>query len=201
MKSPSSGICEMCGHHVGVRQKAHIVAEQSKSGANLLLLCPTCHIMFDTHVKPKMFKALSKAGVKGIPKSWESSIYDQAAKASQAAKQKKNSFVRNIYLKTLSQHIAIICCILLFYVLLLPTILLKEVTTMTTAVRITDDLVRDAKIFSKIDKRSITGQIEHWACIGKCAEENPDLTYSLIKDILIGIAELEQGESSEYKFG
>ena len=61
---------------------------------------------------------------------------------------------------------------------------------MTTAVRINDDLVRDAKIFSKIDKRSLTGQIEHWARIGKCAEENPDLTYSLIKDILVGIAEL-----------
>ncbi|MCG2754011.1 MAG: hypothetical protein L6247_00315 [Desulfobacteraceae bacterium] len=37
--------------------------------------------------------------------------------------------------------------------------------------------------------------------MGKCAEENTDLTYSLIKDILIGLAELEQGESSEYKFG
>ena len=72
---------------------------------------------------------------------------------------------------------------------------------MTTAVRITDNLARDAKIFSKINKRSLTGQIEHWAQIGKCAEENSDLTYSLIKDILIGLAELEQGESSEYKFG
>ncbi len=72
---------------------------------------------------------------------------------------------------------------------------------MTTAVRITDDLARDAKIFSKIDKRSLTGQIEHWARIGKCAEENTDLTYSLIKDILLGLAELEQCESSEYKFG
>lgn len=71
---------------------------------------------------------------------------------------------------------------------------------MATAVRITDDLVRDAKIFCKIDNRSLTGQIEHWARIGKCAEENPDLTYSLIKDIFIGLEELEQGESSEYKF-
>ncbi len=79
--------------------------------------------------------------------------------------------------------------------------IIVEVTIMTTAVRITDDLVRDARIFSKIDKRSLTGQIEHWARIGKCAEENPDLTFSLIKDILIGLAELEQGESSEYKFG
>ena len=72
---------------------------------------------------------------------------------------------------------------------------------MATAVRVSDELVREARIFSKIDKRSLTGKIEYWAKIGKCAEENPDLTYSLIKDILIGLVELEQGESSEYKFG
>ena len=72
---------------------------------------------------------------------------------------------------------------------------------MTTAVRVSEKLVREAKIYSKIDKRSITGQIEHWANIGKCAEENPELTYSLIKEILIGLAELEYGEFSEYKFG
>ena len=72
---------------------------------------------------------------------------------------------------------------------------------MATAVRVSNELVREAKIFSKIDQRSITGQIEHWAKIGKCAEENPDLTYGLIKEILIGLAELEHGESSEYKFG
>ena len=80
------------------------------------------------------------------------------------------------------------------------TILLEKIT-MTTAVRVSDDLVREARIFSKVDQRSLTGQIEHWAKIGKCAEENPDLTYTLIKEILIGIVELEQGESSEYKFG
>ncbi len=72
---------------------------------------------------------------------------------------------------------------------------------MATAVRVSEDLVKEAKIYSKIDKRSITGQIEHWAIIGKCAEENPDLTYSAIKEIRVGIAELEQGESSEYQFG
>ena len=72
---------------------------------------------------------------------------------------------------------------------------------MTNAVRVSEDLVREAKIFSKIEKRSVTGQIEHWARIGKCAEENPDLTYSLIKEILIGLVELEENEFSEYKFG
>ena len=64
-----------------------------------------------------------------------------------------------------------------------------------------ENLVREARKYSHVDHRSITGQIEHWAKIGKCAEDNPDLTYSLIKEILIGLEELEQGERSEYKFG
>ena len=72
---------------------------------------------------------------------------------------------------------------------------------MATAVRISEKLVNEAKKFSRFDHRSITGQIEHWAKIGKCAEENPDLTYILIKEILMGLEELEQGERSEYKFG
>ena len=76
-----------------------------------------------------------------------------------------------------------------------------EVKLMATAVRISEELVNDAKKISRVDHRSLTGQIEHWARMGKCAEENPDLTYSLIKDILIGMEELEQGEKFEYKFG
>jgi hypothetical protein len=72
---------------------------------------------------------------------------------------------------------------------------------MATAVRISEKLVAEAKKYSRVDHRSVTGQIEHWAKIGKCAEDNPDLTYSLIKEILIGMQELEEGERSEYKFG
>ena len=76
-----------------------------------------------------------------------------------------------------------------------------EVNKMAMAVRISEELVGEAKKFSKIDHRSLTGQIEHWARIGKCSEENPDLTYSLIKEILIGIEELNQNERTEYQFG
>lgn len=72
---------------------------------------------------------------------------------------------------------------------------------MASAVRISEELVNEAKKVSRIDHRSLTGQIEHWARIGKYAEENPDLTYALIKEILLGLEELEQGEKSEYKFG
>ncbi len=72
---------------------------------------------------------------------------------------------------------------------------------MATAVRISENLLSDARKYSKVDHRSITGQIEHWARIGKCTEENPDLTYDLIKEILIGIEELDQGEKTEFSFG
>ncbi len=82
----------MCGHHVGMRQKAHIMAEGKKTESNLLMLCPTCHIMFDTYVKPKVFKAMMEAGLPGFPESWKKSIYEQAAEASaRALKGKKGA--------------------------------------------------------------------------------------------------------------
>ena len=36
----NEGFCEMCGHHVALRQKAHIVAGNDKSAENILMLCP-----------------------------------------------------------------------------------------------------------------------------------------------------------------
>jgi len=72
---------------------------------------------------------------------------------------------------------------------------------MTTAVRVSNELVTEAKRYSKIEKRSVTAQIEYWAKIGKYAEENSGLTYSLIKELIVGLAELDSGETSEYTFG
>ncbi|NJL58655.1 MAG: hypothetical protein HC887_02410 [Desulfobacteraceae bacterium] len=72
---------------------------------------------------------------------------------------------------------------------------------MLATVRISENLVHEAVIYGKVDNRSLEDQIGHWIRIGKCAEENPDLTYDLIREILLGIEELEQGKCSEYKFG
>ena len=72
---------------------------------------------------------------------------------------------------------------------------------MPTAVRLSEKLLGEARKHSKMNHRSLAGQIEHWAQIGKCAEDNPDLTYELIKEILTGIEELNQGETTEYQFG
>ena len=61
------------------------------SNNNVLMLCPTCHIMFDTHVKPKVFKAMMDAGLQDFPESWKKSIYEQAAEAAAKARKRNRS--------------------------------------------------------------------------------------------------------------
>ena len=53
----NEGTCDMCGHYVSIREKAHIVAEESKTKPNVLMLCPSCHVIFDTQLKPIVYKA------------------------------------------------------------------------------------------------------------------------------------------------
>ena len=72
---------------------------------------------------------------------------------------------------------------------------------MPSAVRISDELLKNARKSSRVDHRSLAGQIEHWARMGKGVEETPDLTFSLIKEILMGLEEMDHGEKSEYRFG
>jgi hypothetical protein len=72
---------------------------------------------------------------------------------------------------------------------------------MAIAIKISDSLISDARVYSKVNHRSLTGQIEFWAKIGKCSEENPDLTYAQIKEMLLGLEELNSGQKIEYKFG
>lgn len=72
---------------------------------------------------------------------------------------------------------------------------------MSTAVKISEELAQKAKIRSRVEKRSIAGQIEYWATTGEIVEENPDLPYSFIKDILIGKEQARNKLLSPYKFG
>ena len=71
---------------------------------------------------------------------------------------------------------------------------------MAKAVKLSDAIMADAQIMSKSFNRSVAGQIEYWAKIGKIAEENPDLTYELIKDIIISRNEAEAGRLEKYSF-
>jgi len=72
---------------------------------------------------------------------------------------------------------------------------------MSTAVKISDDLVAKAKIKSKVFKRSVAGQIEYWAQIGQIVEDNTDLPLPMIQDILIGKEQIKSGQGTPYVFG
>lgn len=71
---------------------------------------------------------------------------------------------------------------------------------MAQSVRLSDDLVNQAKSIGSVMSRSGAGQIEHWAKIGRIAEENPDLTYEFIKDSLLAKAEIDNGMVDDYEF-
>jgi hypothetical protein len=72
---------------------------------------------------------------------------------------------------------------------------------MATAVKLSENIVTQAKIVSKVFNRSVAGQIEYWAKLGRLAEENPNLTYDFIKNILLAQQEAESGKLKEYVFG
>lgn len=69
---------------------------------------------------------------------------------------------------------------------------------MAISVRLDDDFVADAKIHAEAKSRSVPKQIEHWAKIGRIAEDNPDLPYSFIEELLLAQAEVENSKVSRY---
>ena len=56
-------------------------------------------------------------------------------------------------------------------------------------VRIDDLLYEQAKADASAEHRSIAGQIEFWAKVGRAALDNPDLPASFIAETLIAMAE------------
>lgn len=67
-----------------------------------------------------------------------------------------------------------------------------------TTVNLSDSLVANAKRYAAASSRSTPKQIEHWAKIGKIAEENPDLSYEFIQDILLALEDTE--DATPFKF-
>lgn len=56
---------------------------------------------------------------------------------------------------------------------------------MSMPIRISEEMYKEAKYVARAEKRSIPGQIEFWAIIGKCALENPELPIEFVKELLI----------------
>jgi hypothetical protein len=56
-------------------------------------------------------------------------------------------------------------------------------------VRIDSDLYDQAKSHANAERRTISGQIEFWALIGKAALDNPDLPIDFVRDLMVAKAE------------
>ena len=60
---------------------------------------------------------------------------------------------------------------------------------MSMPVRIDPELYERAKIEAAIEHRTIAGQIEFWAKVGRTAIENPDLPVNFIIELLAAVNE------------
>jgi len=60
--------------------------------------------------------------------------------------------------------------------------------------KLSENLVAQAKVYGAIEHRSVPKQIEYWSNIGKLAQENPDLPFVLIREILSADQEPVMGE-------
>ena len=70
----------------------------------------------------------------------------------------------------------------------------------THAIRLSGEIMDAAVTLAPINSRSVPKQIEHWARIGKIAEENPDLPYEFIKGVLEAKDEITNGAVSPFSF-
>ena len=59
----------------------------------------------------------------------------------------------------------------------------------TISVRIDEALVDAARAAAKAEFRTVQGQVEFWAKVGRAALDNPDLPASFIAESLMGLAE------------
>jgi len=61
--------------------------------------------------------------------------------------------------------------------------------TTTTSIRIEQRLYDQAKADAAAEHRTISGQVEYWAKVGRAALDNPDLPVNFIAESLASMAE------------
>jgi len=66
----------------------------------------------------------------------------------------------------------------------------------STSIRINNNLYTQAKHDARAEHRTISGQVEFWASVGRAALDNPDLPVSFVAESLAALAEpREQAEA------
>lgn len=65
----------------------------------------------------------------------------------------------------------------------------RENAMTTLSVRIDESLVNAARAAAKAEFRTVQGQVEYWAKVGRAALDNPDLPVSFVAESLMSLAE------------
>jgi len=68
---------------------------------------------------------------------------------------------------------------------------------MSTSVRLDDDLVKQARAAAKAEFRTVQGQLEFWAKVGRAALDNPDLPVEFIAESLMALSE-DQSDATPF---
>lgn len=68
----------------------------------------------------------------------------------------------------------------------------------TVSVRMDDNLVGAARVAAKAEFRTVQGQIEFWAKVGRAALDNPELPASFIAESLMSMAE-PRGDATPFE--
>lgn len=72
---------------------------------------------------------------------------------------------------------------------------------MAVALKLSDELVDDAKTVAAAEHRSVPKQIEYWARIGKAVLDNPDTPLQMIQDTMLSREEAKASQVVPYSFG
>ena len=59
----------------------------------------------------------------------------------------------------------------------------------TLSVRIDESLVNAARVAAKAEFRTVQGQVEYWAKVGRAALDNPDLPVSFVAESRMSLVE------------
>ena len=70
---------------------------------------------------------------------------------------------------------------------------------MRSFLKLSDELVQDAKSCASAEHRSVLGQIDNWARVGKAVLENPELPSRFIQDIVLSREEVKAGLAAPYQ--
>jgi hypothetical protein len=68
--------------------------------------------------------------------------------------------------------------------------------TTSTSIRIDQTLYNQAKQDAAAEHRTIAGQVEYWAKVGRAALDNPDLPASFVAESLASITEPREDATS-----